>query len=49
MAVNDCYDISFPICKEMIDVYFNSMHSMTQEEIYLIQILLLVSPQIKFN
>ena len=37
MAFNDCYDISSPIFKEMIDVYFNSMHSMTQEEIDLIQ------------
>jgi len=37
MAFNDCYDISSPNFKEMIDVYFKSMHSMTQEEIDLIQ------------
>ena len=37
MAFNDCYDISSPNFKEIIDVYFKSMHSMTQEEIDLIQ------------
>jgi len=37
MAFNDCYDISSPHFKEIIYVYFNSMHSMTQEEIDLIQ------------
>ena len=30
-------DISSPNLKEMIDVYFNSMHPMTQEGIDLIQ------------
>ena len=37
MAFNDCYDISSPNFKEMIDLYFKSMHSMTKEEIDLIQ------------
>ena len=37
MAFNDCYDISSPNFKEMIDLYFKSMHSMTKEEIGLIQ------------
>ena len=37
MAFNDCYDISSPNFKEIIDVYFNSMNSMTQEETDLIQ------------
>ena len=37
MTFNDCYDISSPNFKEMIDVYFKSMLSMTQEEIDLIQ------------
>ena len=37
MTFNDCYDISSPNFKEMIGVYFKSMHSMTQEEIDLIQ------------
>ena len=37
MAFNDCYDISSQNFKEMIDLYFKSMHSMTQEEIDLIQ------------
>ena len=32
MAFNECYDISSPYFKDMIDVYFISMHSMTQEE-----------------
>ena len=37
MAFNDCYDISSPNFKEMIDLYFKSMHSMTKKEIGLIQ------------
>jgi len=37
MAFNGCYDISSPNCKEMIDVTFNSMNSMPQEETDLIQ------------
>jgi len=36
MAFNDCY-ISSPHFMEMIDVYFISMHSMTQEEKNLIR------------
>ena len=36
MTFND-YDISSPNFKEMIDLYFKSMHSMTKEEIDLIQ------------
>ena len=42
MAFNDCYDISSPNFKEMIDLYFKSMHSMTQEEIDLIHHLISV-------
>ena len=37
MAFNDFYDISSPNFKEMIELYFKSMHSMTKEEIVLIQ------------
>ena len=37
MAFNDFYDISSPNFKQMIDPYFKSMHSMTKEEIDLIQ------------
>ena len=37
MAFNDCYDISSQNFKGMIDLYFKSMHFMTQEEIDLIQ------------
>ena len=36
MAFNDCY-ISSPNFKELIDVYFNSMNSMTQKETDLIK------------
>ena len=36
MAFDDCY-ISSPNFKELIDVYFNSMNSMTQEETDLIK------------
>ena len=37
MTFNDCYDISSPNFKEMIYLYFKSMHFMTKEEIDLIQ------------
>ena len=42
IAFNDCYAISSPNFKEMIDLYYKSMNSMTQEEINLTWKLVLV-------